>query len=138
MADPRKEICAQKKDIGGVVRFDIVKEIEKRLIEEMPEYLEVAFNEDDDNSQNFLVLSLANVMKARRNKLMKEGNPSGVMHEELIRSLTEDIEPSFNTVVQALGTFGYRVTIAPRVGNYLMGPPTLNGALINTKSTLSS
>ncbi|MCL2673480.1 MAG: hypothetical protein FWF01_03765 [Alphaproteobacteria bacterium] len=115
--------------MAELILYDPVKSKEKYPLEEIPVFLEMAFNETDDEMPHSLICHLAWVMQARRNKLMKEGNPSGVMHEALIRSLTEDEQPSFKTVAEVLDTCGYRVTIAPKTGDYLIGPPTLNGAL---------
>ena len=131
-------MAGTEKEIGYVKRFDMIEAIENQPIKRMPEYLEIAFNKTDDRSHDYLTNRLAEVMQARRNKLMKEGkpHPSGAMlemHDALTRSLAEDEQPSFKTVAEALDTFGYRLAIAPRNGDYLKGSPTLNGA-INTKA----
>ena len=120
-----------------IKKFDFIAEVEEEPIEEMGDYLELAFNQNE-YSPRYMVDNVASVMQARRNKLMKEGNSSGAMHEVLIRSLTEEKEPSFKTVAEALDTFGYRITIAPKIGKYSYGPPILNGVVNETKASRKS
>jgi probable addiction module antidote protein len=91
-------------------RFDIINYLKTE--KDIEEYLDVFF---EDGDYAHLPLALADIARARK-AMTATAKAAGVSRTGLYQSLSENGNPSFETVAKVARSLGYRIKLVPVSG----------------------
>jgi probable addiction module antidote protein len=89
-------------------KFDIYEHLETE--KDVEGFLEAAFAENDPE---FIIEALGIAAKARK-IMSKAAKRAGVTREGLYKSLSKNGTPAFETVLNVVNSFGYKLALVPQ------------------------
>ena len=88
-------------------KFDIINYLKTE--KDIEEYLNVVLEEKD---YSYLPVALADIARARK-AMAAAAKAAGVTRTNLYQSLSEEGNPSFDTVAKVALSLGYKITLVP-------------------------
>jgi probable addiction module antidote protein len=89
-------------------KFELVDYL--KTDKDIEEYLDVVLEEED---YKFLPIALADIARTRK-AMTSIAKAVGVSRTTLYQSLSEDGNPSFETVAKVADSLGYKITLVPK------------------------